>query len=492
MRSAAGWPRRLARGALSVLLAGLLGLTSATTYRLLAPGEIVARADLVFTGRVVDVVAEFREDKAYPGVYTTVTFDVDELFRGFGLGEPESPDDDAADGSQDESPEDDVDLDLIELQNERLELDFLGGTAPGDERLIVAGSPTWRTGETVLVAAHLEPDLASPLVGFRQGLWRLVDDAYVDADGLGLGLDPSGRLARTDLPGAPAEVLAAVRAVISGELPPEPASEETAEDSAEETSEAQPEEVPEEPAAEPDGPEAPPAEPAEPGTPADEPEQPEEPDTPEAEPEEPQPDEPGAATEGPVEPIAVSYRVDDSGGPLLLSDAVTAAVTEWRSLAGDAVLLSADSGASNALAYGPAALFPPDTLSLTLVDETGAVTALLSPAAGDLLGRALHHELGLILGLPSGGTGVMAMAVDDGAAVPSGDDLQALLAVNRYLPADLSQDGTVDFDDLLLFAINHGRSGLNLPGDLDRDGDVDDDDLEILRQDYRLTPPRRP
>src|SRR5690606_32035026 len=120
------------------------------------------------------------------------------------------------------SAEDD---DLAELPPDSLELTFLGGEAPGDRRLVVAGSPSWRTGETVLVAAYDDPDLASPIVGFRQGLWRLVGDAFVDEDGRGLGLDAAGRLVRSDLPAAPAEVLSAVRAVVAGEAPDEDVDE---------------------------------------------------------------------------------------------------------------------------------------------------------------------------------------------------------------------------------------------------------------------------
>lgn len=462
-----------------VLLLAMLPLpTHATTYRFMTPSELLAQADVVFTARVVDVTAAVRDDKAFDDVYTTVRFDVEEVFRGYGTGT--SPDPDPAQGEDSADPNDQNDQDDPEDADDdgvvgpptTIELDFLGGEASGDRRLLVAGSPSWRTGETVLIAAYLDPDLASPLAGFRQGVWRLTNDAFIDVDGRPLGLDPNGRLARTDLPGAPAEVLAAVEALLSGEAPvvdPEP----------EAPAAAVAEQADDEPAAaaEPDAPTAPPAETEE-------------------EPAAESPETPAAAEDdGPVEPIAVAYRVDDAGGPLLLSDAVATAAAEWEALAGEVVELTAVAAAENEFGYGEPAMFSPETLSLTLVRGGGpseGVTALLSPAAGELLERALRHELGLMLGLPAGGLGVMSMAVADSASLAGEAELAELAAVNRYGPADLSRDGAVDFLDLLEFAVAYGRSGLNLPGDLDADGDVDDDDLAALRESYQLTPPSRP
>ncbi|HZJ10568.1 MAG TPA: hypothetical protein VFD39_12790 [Trueperaceae bacterium] len=460
----------------AVALGLFAGLALATTYRFMTPAELLADADVVFTARVVDVTAAVHADKAYEEVYTTVSFAVEEVLRGYGVRmRPDQVPPAAGGGDQGDPDLDDPaetpDPDELAGPPDTIELDFLGGEAPGDRRLLVAGSPTWRTGETVLVAAYLDPNLASPLTGFRQGLWRLSDDAFIDVDGRALGLDPNGRLVRTDLPGAQAAVLEAIRSLLSGEAPSEaPAAEDDAG------------EVPEEPAVE--VPEEPPLDEEPLQEPGEEPR--DQADAPPGE---------APAEDQPTEPVVVTYSVDDAGGPLLLSEAVAEAAATWQEISAGAAVLSAANTAPFTLTYGDMALFSPETLSLTLVSDApsaGEVTALLSPAAGEWLPRAVHHELGLLLGLPAGGPGVMAMAVEAPAALPGEAELAELSAVNRFAPGDLSRDGVVDFPDLLEFALAYGRTGLNLPADLDGDGDVDDDDLALLREDYQLTEPARP
>lgn len=455
-------PTRPTCALLGTLLALLLGgVALATTYRELSPSEIFELADVIFSGRVLDVTSSYDATAALPGVYTTVTFAVDEVLGGSLLIENEDEEQ-----SGDEEPPG-----LGEgPSGGEFTLRFLGGEDDTDRRLLVAGSPTWRSGENVLVAALHDDALASPVVGFRQGLWRLSDQAYVDQDGVPLAVDAVGRPVRSELPGVAAEVIAAVRDLLAGELP------------ASDAGDLEPEEPP---AADADGElqSEPGGNGTAPGTApgsAEDAEQGAE-------------DEDAAASapeEEPLEPVRAGYRVEDSGGPLLLSEQAAVAAGAWRELEPDAIDLVVDDSSDDLLAYGPEALFAPGTASLTLVGPDG-VRYLFSPSAGELLQPALLHELGLVLGLAAGGPGVMGMGLSEAAAVPGAVELAELAASRRYAPADLSRDGVVDFLDLLEFSRSFGVSGLNLAADLDGDGDVDEDDLALLEQAYELTPPRR-
>jgi len=194
-----------------------------------------------------------------------------------------------------------------------------------------------------------------------------------------------------------------------------------------------------------------------------------------------------------VAAVRVDYGVDDSGGPLLLSDEVGRAAASWSQAVAGAVDLTLDrtTDSRNVLRYGTETLLGPDTLSLTTVTAGGSVTVYLSPDAGGLARTALLHELGVIMGVPEGGDGVMATALKVPLDSPSAADVAELVAVSRFEPADLTRDGTVDFYDLIALAEAYGGTGVNLAGDLDGDGVVDDADVEALRQRYQFGPPDR-
>ncbi|HEX7039263.1 MAG TPA: hypothetical protein VF202_04015 [Trueperaceae bacterium] len=441
-----------ARGALLGALALLLGTPGtalATTYVALTPYEVLDLADAVLTARVADVTT--RADDA--GVWTVVTLEVREWLTD----DPEA--------GEDEAPREEV---VIEV---------LGGEAEG-RRLIVPGSPAWRPGDEVLVALHAAAGLASPVVGFAQGLWREDGAGLVDAQGRFLGLDPAGALVRAEGPTAVESVLEVVRRALAGEAPP--------------PADAAP------PAGEPggDGPDAPPgeeggrpappgeeggAEPAPPGEEGGaEPAPPEE-EVGEASEAEPAPPAPAARVEA-------AYAVDDAGGPLLLSDRLAAAAAAWEELAPDTVEVSRSPDADHAFAYGDPALFGPAVLTLTLA-EGREVRVLVRPEEHELLAAALRHEVGALLGLPPTPSGVMAMALTDPAALPGEAELAELAALTSFDPADLDRDGVVGFGDLLELAAAYGQAGVNVRGDLDGDGDVDDDDVAVLRRSYRFTAP---
>ncbi len=140
-------------------------------------------------------------------------------------------------------------------------------------------------------------------------------------------------------------------------------------------------------------------------------------------------------------------------------------------------------------AYGDEALFDADTFAITLLGG-GASRSLISPSSGAMLGAALRHELGLVLGLPeSAAAGPLTRALTGPQHAPGAPELAALAALATAVPGDLNGDDRVDLFDLLEFAARFGRTGLNEPADLDRDGVVDEADLEMLRSLYEFLPP---
>jgi len=444
----------VARLGAALLLFAATWQASATTYRLMAPSEILVAADLVFMGTVSDVVSENRAGEAW----TLVTLRVDELLAGFGY-QPATGDLDGGSAGEPPGPHDPA-----EVAPESVTLAFLGGAAAGSE-LLVAGTPSWRFEESFLVAAYQREGLASPLVGFRQGLWRVSDDGMIDLDGSALAVAEDGRPVRAQVGAAASQVIRAVQGVLRGTLA---AADPLGGDVV--AAGGEPEAAPV--AA---GAAEPPAEP---------------PAVPRAEPRaEPRADEPVA-----LRPVEADYEVDDSGGPLLLSDKVAQAVAVWSTAVGDAVdmRLTRTAASHNRLRYGTDALLGPDTLSITTVAPGGIVTAYLSPDAGELAHTALMHELGVILGVPEGGDGVMATALSSARDAPSEADVAELVALGRFEAADLTRDGTVDFYDLIALAEAYGATGVNLAGDLDGDGIINDSDVEALRRSYQFGQPNQP
>lgn len=187
---------------------------------------------------------------------------------------------------------------------------------------------------------------------------------------------------------------------------------------------------------------------------------------------------------------AADYAVDSAGGPLTLHEDLDAAVLGWRNVAED-VTLDEDPAAATLFAYGDPDLMGPDTVTLTLQQE-GAVTRriLVHPDEYGSWPGALAHEIGLLLGVPAGTTGVMNPALGPGSPrEPTPEDAGGLQAARSQVFGDLNGDGIVDWYDLLEMAAQHGRRGVNLPADLDGDGTVTDADLRLLREVYEFLPP---
>jgi hypothetical protein len=189
--------------------------------------------------------------------------------------------------------------------------------------------------------------------------------------------------------------------------------------------------------------------------------------------------------------LAQRYRVDDSGGPLTLTEDVAAAAAAWNRVS-DEVELEEAGEAEATIRYGDPALMGPDLVSLTLLTgEEEGLEVLIHPGLYREFPAALLHELGLLLGLPAGGSGVMNPALAAGAAGSVGQEEAAALAgLRERVPGDLDGDGRVGLADLAVLGRSYGRRGVNLAADLDGDGVVGSGDVEVMRRAYGFVAPR--
>jgi hypothetical protein len=140
---------------------------TATTVIPVTFDEMVAAADVIFVGEVVDVRPFTVTTPDGVLIKTRVTFSVAETLWG-----PKS---------------------LVET------FDFLGGEW-GDVRIGVADMPTFARGDRRVVFARREQNTVSPIVGFSQGLLQIRrDSAGVDRlfTAAGLALDTPERLGTT-------------------------------------------------------------------------------------------------------------------------------------------------------------------------------------------------------------------------------------------------------------------------------------------------------
>lgn len=166
-------------GLLIVALAAPMG--HATSYLELTLDEMLNRASIAIYATVVAVDTELRGDEPW----TLVTF----MPRRDLLNPPEEA----------------ADVDAAEVPLEAVQLAFLGGSIVGGPTLTVTLMPTFEVDELVIVLAY-DADYASPIVGFRQGLWRDGDLGLVDETGRTLSLDDEGGLL-LEGPGAGTEEL---------------------------------------------------------------------------------------------------------------------------------------------------------------------------------------------------------------------------------------------------------------------------------------------
>lgn len=165
-------PGRARRGSALVLLAvlTLLPAAFATTYLELTIDEMLARAEIAIYAEVVAVETELRNGLPW----TVVTF---------------APSRDLLD-----PPEATADVEAAEAPLDDVQLAFLGGDPDdGGPTLIVNLMPVFEVGEQVVVLAYRD-EYASPIVGFRQGLWRDSALGLIDETGRILSLDDESNL----------------------------------------------------------------------------------------------------------------------------------------------------------------------------------------------------------------------------------------------------------------------------------------------------------
>lgn len=437
---------------LVALLAALCSQAFATTYRPASPEALALRADLVFFGEVADVTRT--EADGLP--WTVVTFQRTKVVRDRAAEAAGSP------GTSEDAA---------------VTLRFLGGSMLGEADLTVSGLPAFVPGQRWLVLAYQDAALASPIVGVAQGAWLLSGGGAVDSDGRTLGVSATGALVREGAATTEAELAQALATLLERgtESPPEPQGDTT----------------PEAPATVGGAPQ-PPGQTAPGSPPATEIEAPDTVSVTERAPE-PEARPPGAAAppSAPTRPPtpAVTYRVEDAGGPLLLSELAADAAGVWEAAAPGTAVFSQDPAAITVVRYGPDGLLG-EALSLTL-QRSGRIEVLVSPTAGASVKAALVHELGILLGLPEGGAGIMARALAADVATPTPAEVAELLDRRAYPPMDLDRSGAVDFYDLAAFGRAYGQTGVNLAADFNGDGKVDGADLELLREAYEFGAPSR-
>ncbi|NBC96759.1 MAG: hypothetical protein GVY27_10445, partial [Deinococcus-Thermus bacterium] len=455
--------RPFARGLAAVAVAVGVALLTTPSSAALATSilerslaTLLERADLRVYGDVVSRASERTDDGE---IWTTVTIDV---VRD--LDRPDDP----------EAPE-------------TRELRFLGGTLDGGRTAVVDGVPRLQEGERILVLAYTDENLASPVAGVWQGLWRVGAEGLTDERGRVLGLDQG--VVRLDGPERDVDAVLDALAAGADVGPPQPRAD-VARDSAVE--DAPPPEASDsdaagaEPETEPEGPgdgdatDVPGEVQAEPsadapadGDPADDEAAADAPppgqDAPEEE----------AAPEGPVATITVRIAAPEDEE---LRAALREAADAWRE-AGAPLDLALDDQADDAVRIGPEAWFGPDALALSRrTPDAAGVEILLAPGPDGRRTDVLARELGLLAGLPLSATPVASGLLPVGDAAPvRPEDAQALANANEGPVADLNGDGAVDVYDLARLAESYGEVGTRLPADLDRSGQVDDADVELLR-----------
>jgi hypothetical protein len=86
--------------------------------------------------------------------------------------------------------------------------------------------------------------------------------------------------------------------------------------------------------------------------------------------------------------------------------------------------------------------------------------------------------------IPAGATRLFLGPMDSTGWSNNGGSFSVTVRELPKVPGDVTQDGVVNFDDLLVLAQHYGKSGDLNSGDLNADGGIGFDDLLILSQNY--------
>jgi hypothetical protein len=157
------------------VIAFLAGVAAASSTTVIQPtfDELIARAQIIFQGEVVDRRSEWETTPQGRSIITRVTFRVANVLKGQAASS--------------------------------VELTFLGGTV-GDMTLTVSEMPRFLVGDRDVLFVSPELRAVSPLVGFAYGRYRIVRNAATGADEIrthdGQAVDSVQGVASFRLPGA--------------------------------------------------------------------------------------------------------------------------------------------------------------------------------------------------------------------------------------------------------------------------------------------------
>jgi len=203
-----------------------------------------------------------------------------------------------------------------------------------------------------------------------------------------------------------------------------------------------------------------------------------------------------------INPIDLSYRVSEGSEQLLLD--VEEAFMTWQEASVGAIESRQEQDATIVFDGGDAALMGPDIFTLKL-DRRTQVDGVTRPESKILVAEsfretssniyksALLNEVGLLVGLPLTGEGVMQRGLTQEISPEvSISEARALEAQATTAEEDLNRNGKVDFYDLIELAKNYTEFPQNFGADISGDGVVNDDDVTALKEVYEFSDPTDP